>query len=397
MWLYLPEASTASPCVPAEEASTSESNWQSQALASSVWWRGKPSPLATWSKRCAKVSWLQRLCGVMPEPSRAEGFADLWMASLAASRASPTAKPDSAAALKTTAISGRPPGRILVQSGAWWVLIENVSGMLSSGGAERVWRDLQRLGFAVEGGLFTAAEVGASHERARVFILGVADRNFFRQQSVGELDCGSPAGRQAAPRRGHTDRRREDLADADGPRGNAGRRGQGTRGRPIIAGDGVQLADAQCDGRREGAELLQPLAVQSEPALRGEDVVHAGCAERRPEADGGHVAYRRMSGRLEGTGRPSEPDDHLGLFAPGPGELQRWRDILDRSPELEPSFRRVADGLASRLDIARVDRLRLLGNGVVSLEAAYALRTLATDLARRSAGAAFLVRMMGDA
>lgn len=55
----------------------------------------------------------------------------------------------------------------------------------------------------------------------------------------------------------------------------------------------------------------------------------------------------------------------------------------------------MADGLASRLDIARVGRLRMLGNGVVSLQAAYALRTLATRLAASgSAGAARLVRMM---
>ncbi|MCF1452281.1 DNA cytosine methyltransferase [Agrobacterium vitis] len=65
--------------------------------------------------------------------------------------------------------------RIIVQSGAWFVLIENVRGMLSSGGAERVWRDFQRLGFSVEGGLFRASEVGASHERERLFILAVAN------------------------------------------------------------------------------------------------------------------------------------------------------------------------------------------------------------------------------
>lgn len=66
--------------------------------------------------------------------------------------------------------------RIVVAAGAWWVLVENVRGMLSSGGAERVWRDLGRLGFEREIGLFSAAEVGASHERERLFILGVADR-----------------------------------------------------------------------------------------------------------------------------------------------------------------------------------------------------------------------------
>lgn len=179
--------------------------------------------------------------------------------------------------------------RIIVQSGAWWVLIENVGGMLTSGGAERVWGDLQRLGFKVEGGVFRASEVGAPHERERLFILGVAD----------------------AVRGG-------------------------------------------CDGRQEGQEW---------------------------------GSQQRAADEWSGGGP---------VFPPGPDDLSSWRAVLDRSPDLEPAFRRVADGLASRLDIGRVDRLRMLGNGVVPLQAAYALRTLATDLARRSAGATELVRLMAN-
>ena len=63
--------------------------------------------------------------------------------------------------------------RLFVQSGAWCIIIENVPGMLSGGGADRVRRDLQRLGCTVEGGLFRASEVGATHERERLFIVGI--------------------------------------------------------------------------------------------------------------------------------------------------------------------------------------------------------------------------------
>lgn len=79
--------------------------------------------------------------------------------------------------------------RIIVQSRVWFILIENVGGMLSAGddeiaGAERVHRDLHKLGFEVEAGLFSAAEVGAPHKRERIFILGVCDQlaNASRQQ-----------------------------------------------------------------------------------------------------------------------------------------------------------------------------------------------------------------------
>ncbi|WP_249158669.1 hypothetical protein [Bradyrhizobium tropiciagri] len=77
------------------------------------------------------------------------------------------------------------------------------------------------------------------------------------------------------------------------------------------------------------------------------------------------------------------------LFPPAPNDIDGWRDILEFWPEFEPAVRRMADGM-----VGRVDQLRMLGNGVVPLQAAYAVRTLATRLARRAAGAKRLVRMM---
>ena len=86
-----------------------------------------------------------------------------------------------------------------------------------------------------------------------------------------------------------------------------------------------------------------------------------------------------------------EPSGHAGLgsgalellFAPGPADA-RWPTILARSPQLEPAVRRMAHGLADR-----VDRLRAGGNGVVPLAAALAWRSLdallAADAAARAA------------
>lgn len=177
--------------------------------------------------------------------------------------------------------------RIIVQSGAWFVIIENVRGMLSSGGAERVWRDLYRLGFAPEGGLFTASEVGDSQDRERFFLLAVAGSRCARLQ--GDQQPGS-------------------SAERNGP------------------------------------------------------------APPRPVAE-----LRRAR-----------------LFPPAPSDLDGWRAVSAVAPHLKPELCRMADGLANR-----VDRLRMLGNGVVPLQAAHAIRTLVTRLAARgSAGAARLVRMM---
>src|SRR4029077_5026430 len=90
----------------------------------------------------------------------------------------------------------------------------------------------------------------------------------------------------------------------------------------------------------------------------------------------------------------ASPGDAASPFPPGPADINGWRRVLAHSPHLEPAVRRVPDGVAARLDLAgphaaRVERLRLLGNGVVPLQAAYAIRTLCTRLtASGSAGAA---------
>lgn len=174
--------------------------------------------------------------------------------------------------------------RIVVQSRCWFVLIENVAGMLSAGadeiaGAERVWRDLQKLGFAVEVGLFTAAEVGGATLRTRVFVLAVSD-------------------------------------------------------------------DARCQR-----------------------------AERPREQD--QAVQERQTPRRE----PLRPTGGFG--PPRPDQVA----LIPRDP----------DAAAGRLHRHRADGLRMLGNAVVPLQAAYALRTLVARLAARgSPGADRLLRMMGD-
>jgi hypothetical protein len=113
MWLHIPSLSladsTSSAFAPEAQASTSGSSWQSDVLASSAWWRGKPSPSPIWSRRCAKVSWLKRLSGAMCEPSQAAHGVALWMASLAESRASPTLSPASGSAPTMSATFGATP------------------------------------------------------------------------------------------------------------------------------------------------------------------------------------------------------------------------------------------------------------------------------------------------
>ena len=261
--------------------------------------------------------------------------------------------------------------RIIVQSGAWGCVVENVPGMLSSGGAERVWRDLHRLGFAVEAGLFSAEEVGASHGRERLFVLGIhrgrmaaADRAGFekRRRPVAirpqhaAAECGERAMGDAARKRW-----REGWPEPSV-----------RRGRDAAAGHGGAMANADvAEFRREPSAgefaLLQPHDGPGGVDLG--DALGGGCDGWTHDPLG--PALGRGADQGAGADIGARP-----IFPPGPGDVAGWRRVIAAAPEFEPAVCRVADGLAAGLDEARVDQLRLLGNGVVPLAAGYALRAL---------------------
>jgi DNA (cytosine-5)-methyltransferase 1 len=196
------------------------------------------------------------------------------------------------------------------------VFLENVPNHLNLGYRE-VREELEGLGFGVAEGLFSAEEVGAPHRRERLFVLA----------------------------------RR--LADTEGVRGDAFQRRQpdGTA-TPVADGEGLRWQPAEC-------RTAAPSRPDRPCALLG-NPVGAGLAQR--------------AGRARDHGPQQPAAERAGgerVFPPGPGDIDGWRDWLRRHPDTEPAVRRGAAGLA-----CRVDRLRLCGNGVVPLAAAYAWRTL---------------------
>lgn len=126
-------------------------------------------------------------------------------------------------------------------SGAWLVVLENVPGLFTSGGFDEVLRDLDEMGFRVEWGSLAAADVGASHQRVRVFILAYLPRER-RGETWG--DCGR--GAQWLGREG------DELADATGAGRHEGQHEFARQQRVATSdNDGRAMANAE---RREGEQ-----------------------------------------------------------------------------------------------------------------------------------------------
>ena len=233
-----------------------------------------------------------------------------------------------------------------------WCFFENVANHLKVGFAD-VARDLHSLGYCVAASLFTAEEVGAIHKRERLFIMAYA--NGAERRPIGDgsscLGEGLNGHRQAEEELGNPKRELHDGRGYTGPRGWR---------EPPDASHAVGHTESLGCGKGRTPSTIQC----------GWDTTP------KPSSVVGDAYYTRLERwrrhRLPGT-------DKLPPWPPSPEDDAAWSAILATYPELAPAIeskvRRVAHGMAPR-----IDRLRLLGNGVVPEQAAYAFRSLATDL-----------------
>lgn len=236
---------------------------------------------------------------------------------------------------------------------------ENVEGHISLG-LRAVLSELEGIGYTATWGIFSASEVGAPHQRKRVFIManriepglegyaGYGAGRFRQEWQVSEPDrSASPFGvslwpsRPGEPQHGWEPPRV--VADA----------GRAQRRAVAASGDEHNGHDA---GREQEA---------SWPAQSGEGVEHPTGAR-----------CDRPVGRAEGEARD---DARVPVLGAGCERSQR---------QAQPPLGGDADGPASGLDYAklcvsrdnRTDELRLLGNGVVPAVAHKAFVTLACEL-----------------
>jgi DNA (cytosine-5)-methyltransferase 1 len=176
---------------------------------------------------------------------------------------------------------------IIRDVGARWVALENVRGLLTSGGFDRVLADLAGLGFDAEWSVLRASDVGASHERARVFVLAYRDGQGGSQPGGPEPDFGRRARDGGDGVADATGERRQNRAPVTGARGPLVGAGTRTNGRI-----GVGSAAARIPPR---------VGINT----RGAASVHGGetvAAPGRGGVGGGQQESQRGSGGEAGAG-----------------------------------------------------------------------------------------------
>ncbi|MGW6783558.1 DNA cytosine methyltransferase [Streptomyces sp. NPDC054987] len=247
-------------------------------------------------------------------------------------------------------------------------VFENVAGHLSLG-FDTVLADLAALGFDARWGTVRASDVGAAHQRNRLFFYA------WPADTSGEGLARRWAER-TAPHRDHL--APADAFDVGGDRGGA--RGA-WRDEPAAR----RLAAAHAGGRRfqgsaagDGAQPAQQFTHAVGPVVR-EAVAHA-------------EGYGREQGRPEPAGQQGGPDASLdgppdwGEYGPA---ITRWESVVGRAASgptdavgrLAPPFVEWLMGLpvghvTDVPGLSRTAQLKALGNGVVPQQAVHALRAL---------------------
>jgi len=210
---------------------------------------------------------------------------------------------------------------------------ENVEGHISLGLRE-VISDLEEDCYSVAWGIFSAREVGAPHQRKRVYIL--ADSNNGQRELKDEEI-----------------RARWDSA-VDGGKYLADSKHNGSLTTAVRGG-----SNKASDNDEKGSHKSGQFTGSSQP--------HGSSDLQESDKLADTICSRSETG-IPGSERPNQ-EGNAGITHNCDSEQGGWQIGMRWSPE--PGLGRVVDGCADR-----VDRIRLLGNGVVPATAAKAWITL---------------------
>ena len=301
---------------------------------------------------------------------------------------------------------GRPP----------LVFFENVEGVVSSKLKGDGWRDpegtsvllhvlreLERLGYKATAGVFSAAEVGAPHQRKRVFILGIRDdlkqsgydfiRTLLDQRTLADSRSNSGHSERASIHEdgGNLERRREGLQDeritSHSNFANASRlltAYPATRGAEQYEWEPPRVTMGNARGAGLQDETLERQGNEGESRDTKTIGPTRSCASNRAKELGYSNDTRLERHQTQSRDKAKERWQKKNQYD---DSADSHRNRLQG--KVKPSMGRDINGSSNRLDYAelsescdsRIDELRMLGNGVVPDTASRAFKTLFARLA----------------
>jgi DNA (cytosine-5)-methyltransferase 1 len=225
--------------------------------------------------------------------------------------------------------------RIIHEVRPGYVFVEN-SPMLTSRGLGRVLGDLAAMGFDARWGVLGAADVGAPHQRDRIWIV--------------------------AKWRGHFSHTQHDRIR----RWEQQQKSIKTTHQEMAYSDFIGLDESKTKRDRINKQQICQNQLDYGNEIRGEAI---GCSQLGNEKE----LANPTSIRLEGQGKSEQP---INSKTYGDWEASQSANVRESNFwSIEPSVGRVVNGMASR-----VDRIKALGNGQVPLCAATAWRILSESL-----------------
>lgn len=274
--------------------------------------------------------------------------------------------------------------------------VESEPGLLGGGpggpalrAAGRVCGDLASLGFNAEWAVVRASDVGAPHQRARIFIVAAHPERISRHEwwlaAAGETGSGGPLNTTARCDRASVRLLQTPAASQYGSNRSLS---PGAAVRPPLAAiDKLLPTPRATDGAKGG-----PNQRGSSGDLTLSSAVAALTTPSAADSQGGH---ERRGGRrsdellLKGIAK----QDRFGDYAPA---IARWERVNGPAPDptegrrLSARFVEWLMGLPAGwvVDVpglTRNQQLHALGNGVVPQQAAFAIRMLLTRLALQEA------------
>ena len=235
---------------------------------------------------------------------------------------------------------------------------ENVEGHISLGLRE-VIGELEEIGYQTAWGIFSAREVGAPHQRKRVFILGYSNStprfNVCGGERIGEELHEFGIASVTHNLANGNDKRLEGVWECCSTEGREAQTG--------YAGSGCNVWPSRPGEPQHGWE--PPRVVGNSTQLQRNGGNNYGGSDQQSE---------KWNGSVKLLGQPRDADD----------------DFRSRNAgrQTQPPLGGNSDGTADWMDYAelyttcdnRTDELRLLGNGVVPATAERAFRTLIKEL-----------------